>query len=132
MLKFQQLLEVLTNVLTKRSANVTLPGFEGILPRIFPRLEIISALSSGTSMALYKKKCLPYLGHLKIMSLMYGSSEAFFGINIRGPDEEPAYALMPSMALVEFLPVDSTGTPLEGATPLLATEVKVSCDRESR
>ncbi|XP_043229044.1 probable indole-3-acetic acid-amido synthetase GH3.9 [Amphibalanus amphitrite] len=100
-------------------------GFDGILSRIFPNLEAVSALSSGTSMALYKKKCLPYLGNVDLVSLVYGSSEAFMGINVRSAREEPAYALIPSMALVEFLPVDATGTPLEGATPLLATEVKV-------
>ena len=58
--------------------------------------------------------------------VLYGSSEAFFGINHRRPGEDPAYAVMPSMAFVEFLPVDSTGAPLEGAQPLLGTDVKVT------
>ena len=34
--------------------------------------------------------------------------------------------LVPSMAMVEFLPVDESGAPLEGAEPLLATDVKVT------
>ena len=60
--------------------------------------------------------------------MVYGSSEAFFGFNTRAAGEDPAYAIIPTMALVEFLPVDEAGSPPEGAQPLLADRVNVKGD----
>ncbi|XP_043231784.1 probable indole-3-acetic acid-amido synthetase GH3.9 [Amphibalanus amphitrite] len=100
-------------------------GFTAIIPRIFPKVNSVSMLHSGTSMSLYKSKCLPYLGHLKPISFVYGSSEAFFAVNTRPAGADPAYVVVPTMALVEFLPVDDAGSPLDGAEPLLADQLKV-------
>ena len=47
-------------------------------------------------------------------------------MNMRPAGEDPAYVVVPTMALVEFLPVDQTGTPLDGAEPVLADQVQVN------
>ena len=58
-------------------------------------------------------------------AVAYGSSEAIFSVNTRPAGEEPAYAVVPTLALVEFLPVDESGSAPEDAEPLLADQVKV-------
>ena len=100
-------------------------GFDGILPRVLPNLKMVIALSSGTSMAVYGERCKQYLGHLHISSAVYAASEGVLGINIKEPGRQPEYALAPDANFVEFLPVDESGEVEEGATPLLASEVKM-------
>ncbi|KAF0309561.1 GH3 domain-containing protein [Amphibalanus amphitrite] len=82
------------------------------------------ALCSGSSMDVYSERCKPYLGKLSITSAIYGASEGMLGFNIKNPGEQPAYAMLPGINFVEFLPVDKSGEVEEGATPLLASEVK--------
>ncbi|XP_043197164.1 GH3 domain-containing protein-like isoform X1 [Amphibalanus amphitrite] len=99
--------------------------FDGIVPRVFPNVQMVMALSSGTSMAVYSERCKKYLGHLRIASAVYGASEGAIGVNVKEPGKQPEYALVPEADFVEFLPVDESGEAEEGATPLLASEVKM-------
>jgi len=102
-------------------------GFDGIVPRLFPRMQVVAAIYSGTSMAVYSEKCTRYLGHLPLLSAVYGASETVIGINVRGPGEPPAYALIPGFNFIEFLPVDAAGEADADAEPLLASEVETNC-----
>jgi len=100
-------------------------GMDGIMERLFPNLRCVTALSSGTSMSLYKQRCLPYLGDVPMLSIMYGSSEAFCGMNMRAPHQDPAYVLLADLSFIEFLPVDETGLAAEGEEPVLSDQVKI-------
>ncbi|KAF0309563.1 GH3 domain-containing protein [Amphibalanus amphitrite] len=100
-------------------------GFDGIVPRVLPNVHMVTALSSGTSMAVYSERCKKYLGHLHIASAVYAASEGVIGVNVNEPGKQPEYALAPEANFVEFLPVDESGEAEEGATPLLASEVKM-------
>ncbi|XP_037073123.1 jasmonoyl--L-amino acid synthetase JAR6-like [Pollicipes pollicipes] len=100
-------------------------GFDGIVPRIFPRMRMVSALSSGTSMAVYRERCKRYLGGLPVCSIIYTASEGVLGVNVREPGRSPAYALVPGGNFVEFLPVNESGEAEPGVAPLLASEVRV-------
>ncbi|XP_043246864.1 probable indole-3-acetic acid-amido synthetase GH3.9 [Amphibalanus amphitrite] len=100
-------------------------GFGGIVPRVLPHVEKVMAMCSGTSMNVYIERCRPYLGKLKISSAMYGGSESILGVNINNPGEKPAYAMLPGLNFIEFLPVDESGDAEDGATPLLASEVQM-------
>ena len=100
-------------------------GFDGIVPRVFPHMTKVMALSSGSSMEIYRERCRRYLGDLPTTSAIYGASEGLLGINFKKPGETPAYALAPGINFIEFLPVDESGEVEEGATPLLASEIKM-------
>jgi len=100
-------------------------GFDGILPRLFPSMKVVSALYSGSSMAVYRERCMRYLGGIPMQSRWYGASEGMLGLNVRGPNQSPAYALIPGCSLIEFLPVDESGEAEADAAPLLATEVEI-------
>ncbi|NEQ09360.1 MAG: GH3 auxin-responsive promoter family protein, partial [Moorea sp. SIO4E2] len=77
-------------------------GFEGILPRIFPKLSYIQCITTG-SMQLYKESLQVYTGDLPIYSPGYGASEAWIGINLEPQKEPPAYVITPSSAFFEFI-----------------------------
>ena len=100
-------------------------GFDGIVPRVFPHVEKVVAMSSGSSMGVYRERCKRYLGDLPTTSACHGASEGLMGINVNKPGETPAYALAPGINFIEFLPVDESGDAEEGATPLLASEIKL-------
>ncbi|XP_043245761.1 jasmonoyl--L-amino acid synthetase JAR4-like [Amphibalanus amphitrite] len=100
-------------------------GFDNIMMRIFPKMSLVASNSSGSSMAVYKERCRPYLGDLTIHSPIYICTEGLLGMNIRHGRDRPGYVLVPSEAYLEFLPVDDQGVAAEGAQPVQANEVEV-------
>ena len=84
-------------------------GFDGIISRVFPHLEKVTALSSGSSMDVYRERCKRYLGNLSTTSMVYGASEGLLGINFNKPSEPPSYALVPGINFIEFLPSGRIG-----------------------
>ncbi|XP_066354327.1 indole-3-acetic acid-amido synthetase GH3.8-like, partial [Miscanthus floridulus] len=83
----------------------------GILTRLWPNAKYLDTISTGT-MAQYVPT-LRYFsgGDLPIVSTVYGSSECYFGLNLRpmsgGDPSEATYTIMPNMAYFEFLPTDA-------------------------
>ncbi|EOA18946.1 hypothetical protein CARUB_v10007580mg [Capsella rubella] len=82
-------------------------SWEGILRRIWPKTKYIEVIVTG-SMAQYIPTLDFYSGGLPLVSVMYASSECFFGININPlcKPSDVSYTLLPNMAYFEFLPVD--------------------------
>lgn len=76
-------------------------------------------------MNIYRERCKTYLGKLPTSSIIYGGSEGLLGVNVNKAGEAPAYAMAPGINFIEFLPVDESGEVEAGATPLLASEVKL-------
>ncbi|KAJ0988724.1 hypothetical protein J5N97_007080 [Dioscorea zingiberensis] len=82
-------------------------SWEGIIKTLWPRTKYIDVIVTG-SMAQYIPLLEFYGGGLPLVSTMYGSSECYFGINLK-PLSSPSgvsYTLLPNMAYFEFLPVD--------------------------
>ncbi|GLT46399.1 hypothetical protein SLA2020_201520 [Shorea laevis] len=84
-------------------------SWEGIVKKLWPRTKYIGAIVTG-SMAQYIPTLNFYSGGLPLVSLVYGSSECFFGINLN-PLCQPSdisYTILPNMAYFEFIPVDTS------------------------
>lgn len=82
------------------------PGWQGIIRRLWPAAKYVDVIVTG-SMAQYIPTLDYFAGGLPLVSTMYGSSECYFGLNLR-PLSAPsavAYTLMPNMAFFEFLPL---------------------------
>lgn len=56
---------------------------------------------------------------------IYVSTEGLLGVNVRGYDERPGYAMLPRATYMEFLPVDEDGQPLPDQGALQASELQV-------
>ncbi|VVB01094.1 unnamed protein product [Arabis nemorensis] len=82
-------------------------SWEGILRKIWPKTKYIEVIVTG-SMAQYIPTLEFYSGGLPLVSIMYGASDCFFGININPmcKPSEVSYTLLPNMGYFEFLPVD--------------------------
>ncbi|KAL6883685.1 hypothetical protein ACP4OV_011099 [Aristida adscensionis] len=81
--------------------------WSGIITRIWPNTKFLRAVVTG-SMAQYIPALNHYSGGLPIASTIYGSSECYFGLNLRPvcDPSEVSYTIMPNMGYFEFLPVD--------------------------
>ncbi|KAL3635506.1 hypothetical protein CASFOL_020053 [Castilleja foliolosa] len=79
--------------------------WEGIVTRLWPNTKCLSTIVTGT-MAQYIPTLDYYSGKLPIASLLYGSSECVFGINLNPmcKPSEVSYTLMPNEVYFEFLP----------------------------
>ncbi|KAK1662478.1 hypothetical protein QYE76_050637 [Lolium multiflorum] len=79
----------------------------GIVTRIWPNTKYVDVIVTG-AMAQYIPILRHYCGNLPLVSGTYGSSECYFGINLRPlcDPSEVAYTVMPNMGYFEFLPVD--------------------------
>ncbi|XP_027090293.1 indole-3-acetic acid-amido synthetase GH3.17-like [Coffea arabica] len=87
-------------------------SWEGIIKKIWPRTKYVMAIITG-SMAQYIPALEVYTGGLPVVSPVYGSSEAVFGINMK-PLCRPydvSYTFIPNMAYYEFLPIDNHQDP---------------------
>ncbi|CAL4989761.1 unnamed protein product [Urochloa decumbens] len=82
----------------------------GIIARIWPNAKCLDTIVTG-SMAQYVPTLNYYSGGLPVISDIYGSSECYFGINLRPMCDpyEVSYTIMPNMAYFEFLPMDGGG-----------------------
>ncbi|CAH9118863.1 unnamed protein product [Cuscuta epithymum] len=84
-------------------------NWEGIIKRIWPNAKYLEVIVTG-AMAQYIHTLDYYSGGLPKASVMYASSECYFGLNLN-PMCEPAdvsYTIMPNMGYFEFLPHDSS------------------------
>ncbi|XP_050226083.1 indole-3-acetic acid-amido synthetase GH3.17-like [Mercurialis annua] len=82
-------------------------SWEGIIKKLWPRTKFIEVIVTG-SMAQYISTLEFYSGGLPLVSIMYASSECYFGFNLK-PLSDPSdvsYTLLPNMAYFEFLPVE--------------------------
>ncbi|KAK9176680.1 hypothetical protein WN944_028699 [Citrus x changshan-huyou] len=79
-------------------------NWEGIIARIWPNTKYLDAIATG-SMAQYIHLLDYYSGSLPIASMLYSSSECFFGLNLNPmcKTSEASYTIMPNMAYFEFL-----------------------------
>ncbi|ESR36110.1 hypothetical protein CICLE_v100281192mg, partial [Citrus x clementina] len=79
-------------------------NWEGIIARIWPNTKYLDAVATG-SMAQYIHLLDYYSGSLPIASMVYSSSECFFGLNLNPmcKTSEASYTIMPNMAYFEFL-----------------------------
>ncbi|CAN6448715.1 unnamed protein product [Victoria cruziana] len=85
--------------------------WKGIVRRIWPKARCLTAIATG-SMSRYVPALEFYSDDLPVVSLVYASSESFFGINMNPfcKPEEVAYTILPNLAYFEFLPVGSPET----------------------
>ncbi|XP_071924746.1 indole-3-acetic acid-amido synthetase GH3.17-like [Coffea arabica] len=87
-------------------------SWEGIIKKIWPRTKYVMAIITG-SMAQYIPALEVYTGGLPVVSPVYGSSEAVFGINMKPlcSPYDVSYIFIPNMAYHEFLPIDNHQDP---------------------
>jgi auxin responsive GH3 family protein len=78
----------------------------GVLTRIWTNARYLDVIITG-AMAQYIPALRHYGGGLPLVCTRYGSSECFFGINLRPACDpsEVSYTIMPNMAYFEFLPI---------------------------
>ncbi|KAL8111160.1 indole-3-acetic acid-amido synthetase GH3.6-like [Apium graveolens] len=95
--------------------------WKGIVTRLWPNTKCIEAIVTGT-MSSYIPTLEYYSNGLPLVSLLYGSSEAYFGVNLNPlcKPSEAYYTLIPTMAFFEFLPLqrnkkvgDTNSNPME-------------------
>ncbi|CAN6357532.1 unnamed protein product [Urochloa humidicola] len=88
-----------------------------IITRVWPNAQCLDTIVTG-SMAQYVPTLNYYSGSLPIISDIYGSSECYFGINLRPMCDpyEVSYTIMPNMAYFEFLPIDMDAAGAADAT----------------
>mmetsp|Transcript_18728 Transcript_18728/g.24728 ORF Transcript_18728/g.24728 Transcript_18728/m.24728 type:complete len:598 (-) Transcript_18728:260-2053(-) len=78
-------------------------GFENIVERLFPNLQIISCITTG-AFAIYQKLLRKYIPkRIPIYSPMIAASEGVFGINTSPLLNEVRYTLYPSSAFFEYI-----------------------------
>ncbi|XP_043234177.1 probable indole-3-acetic acid-amido synthetase GH3.9 isoform X1 [Amphibalanus amphitrite] len=82
-------------------------GFDGLIPRVWPKVTRISGIWSGNTNAMYYKEARAMLGpNIPIFSFSLMASEGFLGANLEltrpGP---PRYTLIPDAVYYEFLPI---------------------------
>ncbi|XP_043712297.1 probable indole-3-acetic acid-amido synthetase GH3.1 [Telopea speciosissima] len=109
-------------------------NWEGIIRRIWPNTKYLDVIVTG-SMAQYIPTLDYYSGGLPLASTIYGSSECYFGINLKPmcKPSEVSYTFMPNLAYFEFLPHESTSSTLSGgdnSTPRLVDLVDVEVGKE--
>ncbi|KAL3701543.1 hypothetical protein R1sor_019565 [Riccia sorocarpa] len=82
-------------------------SWNGIIRRLWPNCRVIDTVCTG-SMSAYVPILYHYGDNLPVIcSLLYGTSEGFFGVNLNplSPPEEISYALIPTVAYYEFSPI---------------------------
>ncbi|XP_016168961.2 probable indole-3-acetic acid-amido synthetase GH3.1 [Arachis ipaensis] len=83
--------------------------WERIITRIWPNTKYLDVIVTG-AMAQYIPTLDYYSGGLPKACTMYGSSECYFGLNLR-PISDPSdvsYTIMPNMGYFEFIPHDDS------------------------
>ena len=84
-------------------------NWERIITRIWPNTKYLDVIVTG-AMAQYIPTLDYYSGGLPKACTMYGSSECYFGLNLK-PISEPSevsYTIMPNMGYFEFIPHDDS------------------------
>ncbi|VFQ75315.1 unnamed protein product [Cuscuta campestris] len=80
-------------------------NWEGIIRRIWPNAKYLEVIVTG-AMAQYIHTLDYYSDGLPKASVMYASSECYFGLNLNPmyPPSKVSYTIMPNMGYFEFLP----------------------------
>ncbi|XP_043712292.1 probable indole-3-acetic acid-amido synthetase GH3.1 isoform X2 [Telopea speciosissima] len=109
-------------------------NWEGIIRRIWPNTKYLEVIVTG-SMAQYIPTLDYYSGGLPLVSTIYGSSECYFGINLKPmcKPSEVSYTILPIFAYFEFLPQEPTSSTLSGgidSSPQLVDLVDVEVGKE--
>ncbi|GMI67857.1 Gretchen Hagen 3.17 [Hibiscus trionum] len=81
-------------------------SWEGILRKVWPKARYVGCICTGV-MGQYITELEFYSGGLPLVSALYASSEAYFGINLEPlcKPSDVSYTILPNMAYFEFLPV---------------------------
>ncbi|KAK8648783.1 hypothetical protein V6N13_129526 [Hibiscus sabdariffa] len=103
-------------------------SWDGIIKKLWPKAKFIGAIVTGV-MSQYVETLEFYSGGLPLVSNLYGSSEAFCGINldILTEPSHVSYTFIPNMAYFEFLPVNKDTLPMsqEEVEPVDLMHVKL-------
>ncbi|XP_050206488.1 probable indole-3-acetic acid-amido synthetase GH3.1 [Mercurialis annua] len=86
-------------------------NWKGIIARIWPNMIYPDVIITGT-MAQYIPTLEYYSNGLPIACTSYGSSECFFGVNLKPmvKPSEVSYTILPNMAYFEFLPHEQSSS----------------------
>ncbi|KAK6121474.1 hypothetical protein DH2020_044782 [Rehmannia glutinosa] len=103
-------------------------NWERIITRIWPNTKYLDVVVSG-AMAQYIPTLDYYSGGLPIVSINYGSSECFSGINLNPmcKPSEISYTIMPNMAYFEFLTYEHNSSDVK---PVDLVDVKIGKEYE--
>ncbi|KAL6608308.1 hypothetical protein ACP70R_041371 [Stipagrostis hirtigluma subsp. patula] len=101
-------------------AECSKDDWSGIITRIWPNTKYLDAIVTG-SMAQYVPALAYYGGGLPMASVVYASSECYFGLNLRPmcDPSEVSYTIMHNMAYFEFLPMEFTDAAAASASQLV-------------
>lgn len=94
----------------KRAAeleNELSKGMEGVVSRIWPKINYVSCVAGG-AFSIYVKKLRYFIGNLPIFSSVYAASEALIGMAMK-PDDV-TYIVTPKTAYFEFIPLNKTSS----------------------
>ncbi|ERN12786.1 hypothetical protein AMTRI_Chr02g217940 [Amborella trichopoda] len=93
-------------------------SWKSIITRLWPNTKYIDVIVTGT-MSQYIATLDFYSNGLPLVCTMYGSSECYFGLNLKPlcKPSEVAYTLLPTMAYFEFLPVNKSNGVCEISVP---------------
>lgn len=83
-------------------------GFDGIVRRVWPHINLVLACSTGSSELYASKLKEKYLGDVPIYSPFYGSTEGLIGVNLWPQETTPVYMLVPRAMFFEFIPVEES------------------------
>ncbi|KAI4381231.1 hypothetical protein MLD38_007325 [Melastoma candidum] len=85
----------------------------GIIRRIWPNVKYLEVIVTG-AMAQYIPTLDYYGGGLPLVSMIYASSECFFGPNLKpiSDPSEVSYTILPNMGYFEFLPCEAAAPSL--------------------
>lgn len=86
-------------------------NWEGIVTRIWPNTKYLDVIVTG-AMAQYIPILDYYSGNLPLISMAYGSSECYFGLNLTpmAKASEVSYTIMPNKGYFEFIPHDTVNS----------------------
>ncbi|WZY97423.1 hypothetical protein YC2023_069752 [Brassica napus] len=90
-------------------------SWQGIVTRLWPKAKCMEAIITG-SMAQHISALEFYSNKLPLVSPIYGSSEAFFGLNLEPlcKPQHVSYTFLPNMSYFEFIDVDVEGGTTSG------------------
>ncbi|XP_071846160.1 uncharacterized protein [Apostichopus japonicus] len=80
-------------------------GFSGIARRVWPHLNVVLTVDTGSFKMYGQKLKNTYLGGVPIYSPLYGATEGLLGVNLWPEKEERPYLLMPRSMFWEFIPI---------------------------
>ncbi|XP_049932615.1 indole-3-acetic acid-amido synthetase GH3.6-like isoform X5 [Nymphaea colorata] len=105
--------------------------WKGIIRRIWPNAQYLAATATG-SMSPYVPVLDFYSDGLPLVSLLYASSECFFGINLNPfcKPEDVAYTILPYLAYFEFLPVETPESCLQPSELVNLADVQMGKEYE--